>query len=88
MIIYARTLRNHRNYRRRQVFTTEYAVINDEAFEYSLLTYYIDKQQQLARLEDAGFQMLDMLDLNGAPLTPASPDSHSSAIYYMVRKTA
>jgi ubiquinone/menaquinone biosynthesis C-methylase UbiE len=80
--------RRHHNLSRLQVFTEEYALINDGDQEYSCLYYFIAKSRQIAQLQEAGFEMLEMFDLSGSELKPHSCDIHTSSIYYLARKVA
>jgi ubiquinone/menaquinone biosynthesis C-methylase UbiE len=75
-------LRN-KNY---QVFEEQYAIINDVAHNYAMLTYYIDKVNQLKQLEDMGFETIEMYDTLGNTLDINSDDADSAWIYYVARK--
>lgn len=88
LLTFVAELGNRRKRRYEQVFTDDYALINDEAHAYALLTYYIGKNRQVVQLADAGFKTLDMVDVNGELIEPDSNDSHSSAIHYMAQKNA
>jgi len=76
-------LRN-KNY---QVFEEQYAIINDVAHNYAMLTYYIDKINQLKQLENMGFETIEMYDTLGNTLDINSDDADSAWIYYVARKT-
>jgi SAM-dependent methyltransferase len=78
--------RRRRN-RRLEVLADEYAIINDEAHNYSLLLYYIAKERQARQLEAAGFELLEMRDMRGQRLELGDPDEHTSSIYYVARRT-
>ncbi len=69
-----------------QVFEDQYAIINDVAHNYAMLTYYIDKVNQLKQLEDMGFETLEMYDTLGNILDLDSDDKDSAWIYYVARK--
>jgi ubiquinone/menaquinone biosynthesis C-methylase UbiE len=75
-------LRN-KNY---QVFEEQYAIINDVAHNYAMLTYYIDKVNQLKQLENMGFETIEMYDTYGNTLDINSDDADSAWIYYVARK--
>jgi hypothetical protein len=73
----------NRNY---QVFKEQYAIINDVAHNYAMLTYYIDKVLQVLQLEDVGFETIEMYDTYGNMLNLDSDDKDSAWIYYVARK--
>lgn len=84
----AEALQHHRNWRRlrkEQVETTDYALVNDEAHEYSLLHYYISPQAQAAQLRAAGFTDVRVYDQSGRETTEPSPAS--VWMYYASRRT-
>lgn len=43
----------------------QYAIINDSAHNFSLLTFYITKEEQQKQLEFTGFQLLSVMDDEG-----------------------
>jgi len=51
-----------------------------------MLTYYIDKVNQIKQLEDVGFETIDMYDTLGNILFPGSDDKDSAWIYYVAKK--
>ena len=69
-----------------QVFNEQYAIINDVAHNYAMLTYYIDKVNQVKQLEDVGFETIEMYDTFGNTLNLDSDDKDSAWIYYVARK--
>ena len=60
-----------------------YAIINDNAHGYSLLTYYISISKQIEQLADVGFGAAEAYDFAGAV---QSSDTTSPWIYYLTRK--
>lgn len=64
-----RHLRTHLRMRRGAVHTEEYAVINDEAHDYTLMHYYITFEAQRRQLERAGFTWLASYDQPGRRTT-------------------
>jgi hypothetical protein len=68
------------------VFEDQYAIINDVAHNYAMLTYYIDKVNQLKQLENMGFETIEMYDTLGNTLDINSDDADSAWIYYVARK--
>jgi SAM-dependent methyltransferase len=81
----ARWRANRRRLRRHQVETAEYALVNDEAHRYSLLTYYISPTQQTRQLENAGFCDVQVLDQWGTKVTGGSPQS--MWLHYVCRRS-
>ncbi len=77
---------NHLRNRNHQRFEDVYAIINDVAHNYAMLTYYIDKVNQVKQLEDMGFDTIDMYDTLGNMLDLDSDDKDSAWIYYVARK--
>ena len=74
----AYALMSHKNWRRlrkEQVETPDYALVNDEAHNYSLLHYYVAPATQVAQLEAAGFTDVRIYDQWGNETTGASPES-------------
>ncbi len=69
-----------------QQFMQEYAIINDVAHNYAMLTYYIDKLNQVSQLEAIGFETIEMYDTLGNILDSDSDDKKSAWIYYVARK--
>jgi len=77
---------NHLRNRNHQKFEDEYAIINDVAHNYAMMTYYIDKEHQVSQLEDVGFKTDEMYDISGNMLNLDSDDKDSAWIYYVARK--
>lgn len=83
----AHALRAHSNWRRlrkEQVETPEYALVNDEAHDYSLLHYYVTPEAQTRQLEEAGFTDVKVYDQSGNPTIGKSPSS--IWLYYASRR--
>jgi ubiquinone/menaquinone biosynthesis C-methylase UbiE len=83
---FIKSLLNHIRNRNHQVFEDEYAIINDVAHNYAMLTYYIDKVNQVKQLEGVGFETIEMYDTLGNMLNLDSNDKDSAWIYYVARK--
>ncbi len=83
---FIKSMSNHLRNRNRQQFDKEYAIINDVAHNYAMLTYYIDKVNQVKQLEDMGFETIEMYDTLGNILNLDSDDKDSAWIYYVARK--
>ena len=85
-IKYFKSTCNRLRNKNHQVFEDQYAIINDVAHNYAMLTYYIDKVNQLKQLEDMGFETIEMYDTLGNTLDINSDDADSAWIYYVARK--
>ncbi len=81
-----KSTRNRLRNKNLQVFNEQYAIINDVAHNYAMLTYYIDKVNQVKQLEDMGFETIEMYDTLGNVLDLDSDDKDSAWIYYVARK--
>jgi SAM-dependent methyltransferase len=79
-------LRNRRRLGGLQVQTSEYAIVNDETFDYSLLHYYIRPDAQERQLGERGFALLECLDADGRGVRPGEK-SASPWLHYVARKT-
>jgi len=60
-----RSIANHRRLVALQHFGPDYAILNDEAHDYSLLHYYIGRDDQERQLARHGFELLECLALDG-----------------------
>jgi len=80
--------RNHRRNRRFEEFRDDYWILNDRAHSYQLLTYYIEQTKQVAQLEAAGFEALEVYGSRGELLPLDGADPSSSWLYYVARKIA
>jgi SAM-dependent methyltransferase len=73
-----------RRLRRLELQQPAWAVLNDEAHNYSLLTYYVTMSEQQRELADAGFPSVGIYDADGRELT--TTDSRSPWLYYVARR--
>jgi ubiquinone/menaquinone biosynthesis C-methylase UbiE len=87
LIKFFNSTRNRLRNKNHQVFNEQYAIINDVAHNYAMLTYYIDKVHQVSQLEDLGFETIEMYDTLGNLLNLDSDDKDSAWIYYVARKS-
>jgi SAM-dependent methyltransferase len=60
----------------------DHAVVNDEAHDYSLLHYYIARRDQERQLAELGYDLVDVLEFNGASV-PAGSDGVGPSLYYV-----
>jgi len=83
--------RRVRNHRRLQPFEREeasYAIRNDSAHDFTLLHYYIGRDEGERQLVAHGFEPVEVLDLDGASVPSGSRASHCSELHYVVRRPA
>ncbi len=80
---YYQQLNNRRRLLPKEVTSEQYAIYNDSGNNFGLLTYYIDKESQTKQLSTAGFELLEMFQLNGQSLSADEDDSNSGWIYYV-----
>ncbi len=85
-IKFFKSTRNRLRNKNLQVFSEQYAIINDVAHNYAMLTYYIDKVNQVKQLEDMGFETIEIYDTHGNMLNLDSDDKDSAWIYYVAKK--
>jgi SAM-dependent methyltransferase len=64
-------------------FTSEYAIVNDTAHGFSLLTYYISISEQMNQLAHFGFSHTAAYDMEGRR---TDKDTISPWMYYLTRK--
>jgi SAM-dependent methyltransferase len=60
----------------------DHAIINDEAHDYSLLHYYIARGDQQRQLGELGYELRDVLELDGSEPAPGA-DGHGPSLYYV-----
>ena len=76
---------HHLRMRKHEVFTPEYSIINEPAFGYRLLTYFMRRDQQIAQLEAAGFINIQVFDADGQLLFGSEP-CRAPFLHYTARK--
>lgn len=85
LVSHSRRTRNRRRFADQQVLGDVYAMVNDEAYEHSLLTVYVDPDHERAALREAGFTDIMAIDFQGRH----DPDTFADPwIYYVARKPA
>jgi SAM-dependent methyltransferase len=65
-----------------------YAILNDLGHDYSVLHYYITRDAGVRQLEAHGFEVLETLDLDGAPVGPGELAPRCPELHYVVRRGA
>lgn len=84
-ISYFKQVKNRKNLASKEVKNESYAILNDNGNNFGLLTYYIDKRNQVKQLLDIDFELLEMYQINGQPLSMDANDSDSCWIYYVLK---
>lgn len=77
-----RHTRRRRAMRQREIVGSDHVLLNDDAHDWSLLTYYISGPDQLRQLHRAGFVDVEGFDQWGRPSTS---DSRSVWRHYLAR---
>jgi SAM-dependent methyltransferase len=77
---------NHARLAHRQLFTDEYAIVNDEAHGGTMLHYYISPDRQRSQLAASGFELLEMYDRWGKLLTPGDSAARSQWVFYVAKR--
>lgn len=80
-----RSLRNRRRLAPLQRSEDGYELVNDEAHEYSLLMYYVTRDDQERQLADEGLSLLECLDGDGEPVAPGEAAAGYSELHYVAR---
>lgn len=73
----------HFRLKKHEIYTDEYAIINDNAHGFSLFTYYIGLEPQRAQLERAGFVSVEAYDMDGKMV---DRDQDFPWTYYLTQK--
>ncbi len=82
----ARHLSQHLRMRGLQRQEEGYALLNDDAHDYTLLTYYVSREAQEQQLRDAGLEPVAVYRQDGEPLTPGRTDTTSVWLHYAARR--
>ena len=68
VICYLAGIINATKHRAQQIQTDDYAILNDQAHEYNMLTYYISGEKQIEQLAAAGFAVEGLWGMKGEKL--------------------
>jgi len=86
IVSYIQQINNRSGLSSQEVHDDNYAILNDSGNNFALLTYYIDKMKQTEQLKGAGFEVLEMYQLNGQKLLLGEDDSDDCWIYYVCKR--
>lgn len=81
-------LRNRRRLLPFERSAADYALVNDDAHDYTFLHYYISRDAQVRQLEREGFQALECLDAEGRTVELGQDASESAELHYVARRGA
>ena len=79
-------IRNRRRLAPLQRTTDEYAIVNDDTFDYGLLHYYVQRDAQERQLREAGLELIECLDPDGRPV-PSGSEGAGPWLHYIARRT-
>jgi hypothetical protein len=80
------SLINHAHLQGMQTFASDHAIINDESHDSALLHYYIAPEAQRRQLAEQGFELLDIFDDMGVPVSAGSRAENSHWLLYVARR--
>lgn len=80
--------RNHRRLRALEQVEERYAILNDEAERYSLLHYYVSRDEQERQLAGAGLALLECLDEDARPVAAGEQAPAAAELHYAARRSS
>lgn len=80
-----RRLRNRRRLRRLEHAENGYAIVNDDAHDFSVLHYYISRDAQERQLADEGFELRECVDLDGRDVPAGASAAACPELHYVAR---
>jgi SAM-dependent methyltransferase len=81
-----RRLRNRQRLRKLQRDYQGFAILNDEAHDFSMLHYYISRDAQEQQISGSGFRFVESLDLDGRPVRRPETAAHCPELHYVARR--
>jgi SAM-dependent methyltransferase len=83
---YLRCWANHRRTVEGCCQRDDYALFDDPGHDFGLIHYYITSERQAAQLEAAGFELLDVVDMEGRNIHAGESGSASPSLMYVARR--
>jgi SAM-dependent methyltransferase len=83
-----RRLRNRRRLVRLEREEDGYALVNDEAHDFSVLHYYISRDAQEHQFAEQGFELIECLDREGRLVAAGEAAAHCPELHYVARRSA
>jgi SAM-dependent methyltransferase len=81
-----RRLRNRRRLAPLQRVENGYAIVNDEAHDFSVLHYYIARDAQERQFAEHGSELIECLDLDGRDVPAGATATHCPELHYVARR--
>lgn len=85
MFSFTQELKNNFLLKKEQVNKDNYAILNDSGNNFSLLTYYISKENQVEQLANQGFKVIDIVGMHGQTINLTDDDSNDCWIYFVTQ---
>jgi SAM-dependent methyltransferase len=82
-----RRIRNRRRLLPLQRDESRYSIVNDSGHDYSLLHYYIARDDQERQLAEHGFELIECVDMEGATVAPGATAAGTSELHYVARRS-
>jgi SAM-dependent methyltransferase len=79
-------LRNRRRLLPFERSEADYALVNDDAHDYTFLHYYISRDAQVRQLDREGLEPLECLDAEGRLVNPGQGAPESAELHYVARR--
>jgi SAM-dependent methyltransferase len=79
-------LRNRRRLRALERREAAYSIVNDGSHDYSLLHYFVSRDESERQLREHGFELLECLDQEGRPIAPGDLAADRPHLHYAARR--
>jgi hypothetical protein len=63
----------------------DYAIVNNDAHDFSLVHYFVSPEAQRRQLDDEGFEPLGVFDYEGRELGPGDTAADCVELHYVAR---
>jgi SAM-dependent methyltransferase len=82
-----RRVRNHRRLAPLEREEAHYQFVNDPVYDFTLMHYFISRDDQERQFAEHGFEMLEALDLEGRTIEPGESAPDHVELHYVARRT-
>lgn len=82
-----RRVRNRRRLLPLERTESRYSIVNDSGHDYSLLHYYIARDDQGRQFAEHGFELIECVDMDGRTVPPGATAAGVSELYYAARRS-
>jgi SAM-dependent methyltransferase len=79
-------MRNHHRLAPLEHAESDYAIVNDEALNFTLLHYYVERDAQERQLNECGFELVEALDRDGEVVFPGDTAPSCPDIHYVAKR--